>query len=321
MSTTFVKIPNSIIGNLKGHSCLIYLYLLYLCTVNQTSSVKVKQETIARKLGISFKESVNRTMQSLQRKGYISMKNNFNPKTNWQTCNTVTVCNFDPQSDYFLLPSEYIFIEMPSVATELLLTLYMYSFNDPLCFPSFKQISKTAKMGATSIVKAYTVLEEKGIIKKENYIKQDGSKGHNRYFLIKKIERIIGEEKTQKFMAWIGKQKTVCFLLWQLIKEVLTGNMNILEEICAQYEGVLGVCETENAAENKYFSDIVYNGKKDHLEKSFLLCALEQGACTNNKQNEKTGLLGFIKQKTGRICGGIRRFFSSVFQGVKNVLL
>ena len=165
MSTTFIKIPNSIVGNLKGHRCTVYLYLLYLCTVQQSDSVKVKQETIAQKLGISFKESVNVTLRYLQSNGYITMEHNFNPVTGRQACNTITVRNFDPQNNYFLLPSEYIFVEMPSVATELLLTLYMLAFNDPFCFPSFTQISKTAKMGASSIVKAYTVLEEKGIIK------------------------------------------------------------------------------------------------------------------------------------------------------------
>lgn len=307
MSTTFIKIPNSIVGTLKKHRCTVYLYLLYLCTVQQSGSVKVRQETIAQKLGISFKESVNVTLHYLQANGYITMEHNLSPVTGRQTCNTITVCNFDPQNNYFLLPSEYIFVEMPSVAMDLLLTLYMFAFNDPFCFPSFKQISNTAKMGTSSIVKAYTVLEEKGIIKKENYLKKDGSKGHNRYFLIKKIERIVGAEKTDKLLAWIRKQKEICFELWQIIKEILMGNMFILNEICAQLD-----C-SEVREEH---SDFELGDKPDNV-------SLEhecQSGEADIPVSAVPSIFGFLKQKISRIRGRVRHFFESVSQNFKRVL-
>lgn len=307
MSTTFIKIPNSIVGNLKKHRCTIYLYLLYLCTVQQSDSVKVRQETIAQKLGISFKESVNVTLRYLQTNGYITMEHNISSVTGRQTCNTITVCSFDPQSDYFLLPSEFIFVEMPSVATELLLTLYMFAFNDPFCFPSFTQISKTAKIGASSIVKAYTVLEEKGIIKKENYMKKDGSKGHNRYFLIKKIERIVGSEKTNKLLNWIRKQKTIFFELWQIIKEVLMGNTSILNEICVQFD----CCET-----SEEYQDFEYKPESDNVS---LDCE-----CQPEEADTLTSVAPvfgeFLKQKISRIRSRFRHFFASVSQKFKMVL-
>lgn len=307
MSTTFIKIPNSIVGNLKKHRCTIYLYLLYLCTVQQSASVRVKQETIAQKLGISFQESVNVTLRYLQSNGYITMEHNFNPVTGRQACNTITVCNFDPQNNYFLLPSEYIFVEMPSVATELLLTLYMFAFNDPFCFPSFTQISKTAKMGASSIVKAYTVLEEKGIIKKENYIKKDGSKGHNRYFLAKKIERIVGAEKTEKLLAWIRKQKSIFFELWQIIKEILTGNTSILNEICAQLD-------CGGARDERSYFELGDTPDNVSLERE---C---QPGEADIPVSAAPSIFGFLKQKISRIRGRVRHFFASVSQKFKRAL-
>ena len=45
-NNTFMKVPNSIIGNIKGSNCYIYLYLLYLCTVQHTCHVMVKYQTV-----------------------------------------------------------------------------------------------------------------------------------------------------------------------------------------------------------------------------------------------------------------------------------
>lgn len=104
------------------------------------------------------------------------------------------------RQDYFLFPAEYLSADLPGYALELLLTLYMFSFQDSFCIPSFTQISQASRLSSASIVKGYKVLEEKGIIVKENYKRKDGSKGHNRYFLVKKIERIAGEERTDRFL-------------------------------------------------------------------------------------------------------------------------
>lgn len=308
MSTTFIKIPNNIIGNLKGHRCTVYLYLLYLCTVQRSNCIKVKQETIRNHTGVKFNETVNIIMHYLQDNGYVKLKNNYNPITGRQICNTITVCNFDPQNNYFLLPSEYLFIDLPPIATELLLALYMFSFQDPLCFPSFKQISKAAKIGTTSIVNAYTILEEKGIIRKENYKRKDGSKGHNRYFLIKKIERIVGSEKTGKFLAWIRKQKEIYFELWQIIKEVLMGNIGILDEICTQFD----CCE-----ECKEYSDFEY---ADELEDLCTEHEHQSQETDNSVGAAPPTIFGILKKKVSRIRGRIRQFFVSVSRNFKRVL-
>lgn len=228
----FIKLPNSICS-LQGLACRAYLYLTYLCTVQKSDTVQVKQETIRRHIGAAFLPTVNKTMHKLQDLKLISIENNFNPLTGYYMRSSYKVKDFNPQRDYFLLPADYVTLDMPPMAYQLMLTLYMLSFNDSYSFPSYTEITKITGMSSASISKSIRILEEKGIIKKENYIKRDGSKGHNRYFIIKKIQRIMQSDKAVKLLQWIREQKQVCFEVWQIIKEVIRGNTSLLDEICA----------------------------------------------------------------------------------------
>ena len=231
-SSGFIKLPNNICS-LQGLSCRAYLYITYICTVQKSDTVKVRQETIRQNIGAAFRVAVNQTVHKLQDMKLISITNNYNSETGCYMCSSYKVNNFNPQKDYFLLPAEYATVDMPPIAYQLMLTLYMYSFNDSYSFPSYSEISKVTGMSSASISKSIKILEEKGIIKKENYIKKDGSKGHNRYFIVKKIQRIMQSDKAQKLLQWISKQKQVCFEVWQIIKEVIRGNASLLDEICS----------------------------------------------------------------------------------------
>lgn len=237
--------------------------------------------------------------------GYINIEHNYS-YFGLQTCNTVTVKGFDPQKDYFLLPSGYIQLEIPPSAFELMLTLYMYSFQNPFCYPSFSQIKKLCHLGGSTIVQGYKILEEKNVISKENYMRADGSKGHNRYFLVNKIERLIGEERTAKFLVWIRRQKNICCGLWQIIKEVFTGNIGILNEICAEIE-------KNEGEELTYFYDVKYD-----------YCACRTVYPHDNNINstvDRCGIIGLVKEKIRRIRGGIKRFFGKIVRNFKRAVL
>ncbi len=338
MNTTFIKIPNSIIGELKGNNCLVYLYIIYLCTVKKTACVKVKQDTVAQRLGIGGQATVSRTMHRLQNQGYVKLQNNCGKHVK-NTCCTITLLNFDPQSDYFLLPAEYIFLGMPCCAVELMLTLYMFSFADSYCFPSYTEISKISKLSFTSIAKGCAILEENGIIKKENYFKKDGSKGHNRYFIIKKTERLIGADKAEKLMAWIKKQKGIFFFVWQIIKEVLRGNAAVLGEICAQIEETFCFEERLAAVEcacsapifvpnDRFFIEYektpvsfnpIFEDCKEPSSDYRLNEKLEIEISDKNHSTERnpSNIFAFLKRKISQIRSGISRFFSSAVQKVK----
>ena len=295
---TFIKVPNSIIGNIKGANCPVYLYLLYLCTVQHSCRVKVKYQTIKNNTEVKHIETVCNIAHRLQKQSYLKIKNNHNPITGYQTCNTITVLDYDPQQNYFLFPSEYLFADLPSYALELLLTLYMFSFQDSFSIPSFTQISRVSRLSPASIVKGYRILEEKGIIVKENYNRRDGSKGHNRYFLIKKIERFVGEERAVHFLAWIKRQKQICYELWQIIKEVLMGNTHILEEICAQEYAFADIMQcTDNEAALPIANEPIHEGENN--------CSI----------------WGFARQKFSRIRSGIRQFCAKFFRKIVGVLL
>lgn len=300
----FIKIPNSVVGNIKGYRCMLYIYLLYLCTVQNKKSVKVKLETCRNCVGIAFTSTVCNQLRALEKAGYISIEHNYSC-FGLQTCNTVTVKGFNPQKDYFLLPSEYIQKEIPPSAFELMLTLYMYSFQNPFCYPSFSQIKKLCHLGGSTIVQGYKILEEKNVISKENYMRADGSNGHNRYFLVKKIEKLIGEERTAQFLIWIRKQKTICCGLWQIIKEVLTGNIGILNEICAEI--VKNDTYTGDEYEDFEADDSVDNCV--YFENNMI--------CIDRKR----GAWGFIKEKISQIREEIGLIFGKIFQKFKRVIL
>lgn len=301
----FIKIPNSIIGNLKGYHCVLYVYLLYLCTFQNKSSVKIKLETCRKRVGVAFTSTVCNQMRALEKAGYINIEHNYS-YFGLQTCNTVTVKGFDPQKDYFLLPSGYIQLEIPPSAFELMLTLYMYSFQNPFCYPSFSQIKKLCHLGGSTIVQGYKILEEKSVISKENYMRADGSKGHNRYFLVNKIERLIGEERTAKFLIWIRRQKNICCGLWQIIKEVLTGNIGILNEICAEIE-------KNEGEELTYFYDVKYD---------YCACQIVYPDDNNiNSAADRCGIIGLVKEKIRCIRSGIKRFFGKIVRNFKRAVL
>lgn len=237
--------------------------------------------------------------------GYINIEHNYS-YFGLQTCNTVTVKGFDPQKDYFLLPSGYIQLEIPPSAFELMLTLYMYSFQNPFCYPSFSQIKKLCHLGGSTIVQGYKILEEKSVISKENYMRADGSKGHNRYFLVNKIERLIGEERTAKFLIWIRRQKNICCGLWQIIKEVLTGNIGILNEICAEIE-------KNEGEELTYFYDVEYD---------YCACLTVYPDDNNiNSTADRCGIIGLVKEKIRCIRSGIKRFFGKIVRNFKRAVL
>lgn len=90
---------------------------------------------------------------------------------------------------------------MPPSAFALMLTLYMFSFQNPFCYPSFREIRWMCHLGYGTIVQGYKILEEKGVITKENYMCKDGDKGQNRYFLVKKIERAYRRGKDSKILS------------------------------------------------------------------------------------------------------------------------
>lgn len=306
-SNGFIKVPNSVVGNIKGFHCVLYVYLLYLCTVQNTNSVKVKRETCRKWIGSATENTVGQQMHALEKAGHIKIEHNYS-RFGLQTCNTVTVNNFNPQKDYFLLPTEHMELEMPPSAFELMLTLYMFSFQDPFCYPSFREIRGMCHLGYGSIVQGYKILEEKGVITKENYMCKDGDKGQNRYFLIKKIERLIGEEKAAKFLAWIRKQKAICYELWQIIKEVLMGNVGMLNEICA---------ETEQEAQEEF--TYIYGNEEfeaDDCADDFVYPDNDIVFTAN-----KRGVWGFVKKTISQIRNGIGLIVDKVFQKFKRVLL
>lgn len=300
----FIRVPNSVVGSLKGYRCVLYIYLLYLCTVRKTNRVTVKLETCRRHIGAAFTTAVCKQMHALEKAGYVKIENNYST-FGLQTCNTVTVNNFNPQKDYFLLPAEHISLKMLPSAFELMLALYMFAFQDPFCYPSFQQIKKVCRLGGSSIVQGYKLLEEKGVIAKENYLRRDGSKGHNRYFLIRRIEKLVGEDKAVRFLAWIRRQKEICYEAWQLIKEVLSGNIGILDEICAEAER----------------EDVTYFYECRDFHSGNIEDAMDHSSNVGVKCNGKRGVLGFVKEKIGRIWKEAGLIVDRIFQKFKRVVL
>ena len=223
----FVKIPKDILGVLKGYYIKLYVYLLYLSQVNNSDRIKVSQEVCSRRIGVSFAETVSRQMHKLQKQGYISIENNYSI---WgtQKCNIITILHKPTDKDYFLLPSEHLFHPtLSSGAFEVMLTLYMFSFDDPYSYPSFADIRNTARVSYGTIASGYKQLEYYGIIKTERYNKTNGSKGQNRYILIKKVERKIGKNNTARFLAWLSDKKAIGSAIWNSIQNFLLGRITI----------------------------------------------------------------------------------------------
>ncbi len=318
----FIKLPNGICS-LQGLACKAYLYLTYLCTVQKCGTVKVKQETIRQNIGAAFLSTVNKVLHKLQSLELIFFENNFNMLTGCYMCNSYKVNNFNPQKDYFLLPADYATIDMPPMAYQLMLTLYMYSFNDAYSFPSYSEITKITGMSSASISKSIGILEEKGIIRKENYIKKDGSKGHNRYFIIKKIQRIMKSDKAEKLLQWIRQQKKVCFEVWQIIKEVIRGNALILDEIC-------GLTDNDGGDNTSGGSGDVFAEEDEVIEQDEELYSFPNGliACCYSAENyiekpfqtKKHSFFGKTKEKISRICGKFKEGFGSLLRNFKAVL-
>ena len=318
----FIKLPNSICS-LQGLSCRAYLYLTYLCTVQKSDTVQVKQETIRRNIGAAFLPTVNKTIHKLQDLKLISIENNFNLLTGYYMSSSYKVKNFNPQIDYFLLPADYATLDMPPMAYQLMLTLYMLSFNDSYSFPSYTEITKITGMSSASISKSIKILEEKGIIKKENYIKRDGSKGHNRYFIIKKIQRIMQSDKAVKLLQWIKEQKQVCFEVWQIIKEVIRGNVLLLDEICTL---------TDNDDEDSSNSDsgegvteenevIEQDGDLYSAHDGLIACYCPEEECIKQHSiSKKHSLFGNIRKKVGYFVGKIKEEFRRGTRNLKKVL-
>ncbi len=293
----YIKIPNFIIGNLKGFPCVLYVYLLYLCAIQKTNSVKVSLETCRKRIGAAFIPNVCNQMHYLQRKGYVTIENNYN-LYGMQKCNTITVNYADLQKDYFLLPSDHMFIGLRPAHFELLLTLYMFSFNDTYAIPSYNDIRKVSRLGPTTILQGYRVLEEKGIIKKENYDRRDGSNGHNRYFLITKIQRIIGKDTADKFVYWLSKRKRMRFEIWQAIRAFLAHEISF--EKLLSYERSFYFC-----AENSMVTDQLIETTDNCLKMS-----APGGECLQS-----------VKRKLHKICDCIRHTVSKFFGKIRGVLL
>lgn len=322
-SSGFIKLPNNICS-IQGLSCRAYLYITYLCTVQKSDTVKVKQETIRQNIGAAFRVAVNQTMHKLQDMKLISITNNYNSETGCYMCSSYKVNNFNPQKDYFLLPAEYATVDMPPIAYQLMLTLYMYSFNDSYSFPSYSEISKVTGMSSASISKSIKILEEKGIIKKENYIKKDGSKGHNRYFIVKKIQRIMQSDKAQKLLQWIRRQKQVCFEVWQIIKEVIRGNASLLDEICSltdnDDEDNSNSCGGEGFTEEN--EAIKQNGDLYAAPEGLIACRHSDNDYINKPPKPKKHTV-FDKVKAMISCIGvkIKEGFGSLFYNLKRRFL
>lgn len=318
----FIKLPNSICS-LQGLACRAYLYLTYLCTIQQSDTVKVYQETIRQNIGAAFLATVNRTMHKLQDLSLISIENSYNSVTGHYRCSAYKVNDFNPQKDYFLLPADYAVIDMPPMAYQLMLTLYMLSFNDSYSFPSYTEIIRITGMSSASISKSIGILEEKGIIKKENYIKRDGSKGHNRYFLIKKIQCIMKSEKAGKLLQWVRAQKQVYFEVWQIVKEVIRGNVLLLDEICSL---------TDNSDDDSTSggSGEIFTEEKETVHKDGELYAVPDGliACSYSdidyinmpSETEKYTVFEKAKEKIGFIGRKIKDGIGSAVFKLKSVL-
>ncbi len=322
-NNSFIKLPNEICA-LRDLPCRAYLYLTYLCTVQQSDTVKVKQETIRQHIGAAFLPAVNRVMHKLEELKLISITNNFNSETGCYMCSSYKVNNFNPQKDYFLLPAEYATVDMPPVAYQLMLTLYMYSFNDSYSFPSYSEIKKITGMSSASISKSIRILEEKGIIKKENYIKKDGSKGHNRYFIVKKLQRIMQSDKAEKLLQWIRRQKQVCFEIWQIIKEVIRGNALLLEEICT-------LADNDGEGNSDSGSSEEYTEENEVIEQDEDLYSAPKGliACHYSDKDyiikpykpNKRVIFDKVKKKIGCIGVKIKEGFCSLFYNLKRYFL
>ena len=318
----FIKLPNSICS-LQGLSCRAYLYLTYLCTVQKSDTVQVKQETIRRHIGAAFLPTVNKTIHKLQDLKLISIENNFNSLTGYYMRSSYKIKNFNPQSNYFLLPADYVTLDMPPMAYQLMLTLYMLSFNDSYSFPSYTEITKITGMSSASISKSIRILEEKGIIKKENYIKRDGSKGHNRYFIIKKIQRIMQSDKAVKLLQWIREQKQVCFEVWQIIKEVIRGNALLLDEICTLTNN--DDWDNSNSGNGEGFTEenevIEQDGDLYFAPDGLIACCYVEGEYIKQRSiSKKYSLFGSIRKKVTCFCGRINGGFGSVLHNLKTVL-
>lgn len=318
----FIKLPNSICS-LQGLACRAYLYLTYLCTVQKSDTVQVKQETIRRHIGAAFLPTVNKTIHKLQDLKLISIENNFNPLTGYYMRSSYKVKDFNPQRDYFLLPADYVTLDMSPMAYQLMLTLYMLSFNDSYSFPSYTEITKITGMSSASISKSIRILEEKGIIKKENYIKKDGSKGHNRYFIIKKIQRIMQSDKAAKLLQWIREQKQVCFEVWQIIKEVIRGNALLLDEICTFTDN--DDWDNSNSGSGEGFAEeneVIEQDRDLYSAPSGLIaCCYPEEVCTKQRSiPKKHSLFGNIRKKVTCLCGRIKGGFGFVLCNLKKVL-
>lgn len=226
----FVKVPNRIIGKLKRNHCSVYLYLLYLCTVQGTNTIKVKAKTIAQALGIKHRETVSRELKTISKSGFIKTEDNY---ATWgeQRCNIITVFDYDPQADYFLLPSKHILLGMSGVAVELMCVLYSFAFANSYAMPSLSAIKKVSGMGNASIFKGIAILEENNIIVKKNYIKQDGSFGNNRYFFNSKIEKNAGEDRAAKFIVWLRGLTFLFCESWQCLKDIVCGNYSLIDQL------------------------------------------------------------------------------------------
>ena len=326
MNTTneFIKLPNDICS-LQGLACRAYLYITYLCTIQQSDTVKVKQETIRQNIGAAFIPTVHKAMHKLQDLNRISITNNFNSETNFYTCSSYKINNFNPQKDYFLLPAEYVTVDMPPMAYQLMLTLYMYSFNDAYSFPSYTEITKITGMSSASISKSIRILEEKGIIKKENYIKKDGSKGHNRYFIIKSIQRIMQSDKAVKLLQWIREQKQVGFEVWQIIKEVIRGNLLLLDEICSfannDNQDNSGTSSGGNYEEEN--NEATQSGELFYdLTDGIVACSYpKEDYTTRHSCEKKHRIFGRVRDGIKFIQNRIRESVGTLFRNFKTVLL
>lgn len=290
--------------------------------MQKSDTVKVKQETIRQHIGAAFLPTVNKAMHKLQELSLISMENNYNPVSGHYTRSSYRIIDFNPQKDYFLLPTEYSAVDMPPMAYQLMLTLYMLSFNDSYSFPSYTEITKITGMSSASISKSIGILEEKGIIKKENYIKKDGSKGHNRYFIIKKIQRIIQSDKAVKLLQWIRSQKQICFEVWQIIKEVIRGNALILNEICAISNDNQN---SSNDSLNKDFENEsqIYSNEDNisSVPENLIACCYSGKEYTNQRSDpEKNTPFDYFGKKVSKFRKKFKEIFGFAIQNLKKVL-
>lgn len=223
----YLKIPQRAVGAVMGNANKTYLRLLWLANVKGSDSVIVKLDTLARETKLNTINVFDHIVK-LEKAGLVEKKARRGTFTGLKIACEYVIKRVEGEQ-YFLFPDEYANLEVAGSGVLLLMALYMFSYNSPHCYPSITQLNVATRMSRGTITKYTRVLEDMGVITKQNYIKRGGDFGHNRYFLSLPIEKIMGTQLAESLRRSMRRAKSVTFETWHLICDVIAGKAQFTE--------------------------------------------------------------------------------------------